>query len=218
MKNITSVTKILLLAVMAFSMNSIAFTQSRPDIFNRTGPRIVWLGLDFSQIRLIGPLGTVDKDELIPLFDDINRVVITERTKYDLKAALRKDEVPFDLETVTKLNREIDPERIIAYSSNDEGSKLSEEIISVLVKQYNMNNTDGIGLVFFMESFDKYREKATMWVTFFRLSDRNILFAERMSGTAGGITFRNHWARAVFEVIDQIRNTKFAEWRFRYVN
>lgn len=218
MKHTSFTSRILTLSLLLITVSFNASSQSRQDIFNRTGPEIVWLGLDFTQIRLIGPLGTVDKEELVPLFDDINRVVITEGSKYNFAAALRKDNVPFNLEVVTRLNSGINPDEVIVYNSSNEGSRLNEESVSVLVKQYNIPEKEGIGLVFFMESFDKYREKGTMWVTFFSLSDRNVLFTERMSGTAGGISFRNHWARTVYEVIDQIRNSKFAEWRFRFVN
>ena len=218
MKSIAIIRKALVLAILIISMNNTAYSQKQQAIFNRMGPEIVWLGLDFTQVRMVGPLGTVDKNELIQLFEDINMVVITERSKYNFEAALRKDEVPYNLEIVTKLNSEIDPDKAIAYASQEERARLNEEAISVLIKQYNVDNKEGIGLVFFIETLDKVREQGTMWVTFFNLSDRNVLFTERMSGTAGGISFRNHWARTVYEVIDQIRNTKFAEWRFRYVN
>ena len=218
MKSIAIIRKALVLAILIISMNNAAYSQKQQAIFNRMGPEIVWLGLDFTQVRMVGPLGTVDKNELIQLFEDINMVVITERSKYNFEAALRKDEVPYNLEIVTKLNSEIDPNKAIAYASQEERARLNEEAISVLIKQYHVENKEGIGLVFFIETLDKVREQGTMWVTFFNLSDRNVLFTERMSGTAGGISFRNHWARTVYEVIDQIRNTKFAEWRFRYVN
>jgi hypothetical protein len=218
MKSISILRKALVLAIVTISVSNIIYSQKQQEIFNRMGPEIVWLGLDFTQVRMVGPLGTVDKNELVQLFDDINMVVISERSKYNFEAALRKDEVPYNLEVATKLNSEIDPNRAIAYASKDEAARLNEEAISVLVKQYKFDNKEGIGLVFFMETLDKVREQGTMWVTFFSLSDRNVLFTERMSGIAGGISFRNHWARTVYEVIDQIRNTKFAEWRFRYVN
>jgi hypothetical protein len=68
-----------------------------------------------------------------------------------------------------------------------------------------------------METIDKTRESGTMWVTFFSLQDRNILFTEKISGTAGGISFRNHWVTTVYNVINKIRDNRFAEWRYRYV-
>jgi hypothetical protein len=210
--------KVVLLSLLIFSVQNIAFSQSIDDIFSRSGKKIVWLGLDFTQVKIVGPLGTVDKQELIPLFDDMNRLVISERTKYNFEAALRKDEVPYDLEVVTSLNSALDPGKAIAYASSNAGGRLNEEAISVLVKQYKVENPEGIGLVFFVETLDKVKEKGTMWVTFFNLADRNVLFTEKMSGVAGGISFRNHWLRPVYEVIDQIRNSRYAEWRFRFVN
>ncbi len=217
MKNFNSVKKVFTAAFLLSSMFLSGYSQKQQDIFNRMGPEIVWLGLDFTQVRIVGPLGTVDKNELKQLFEDINMVVITEKDKYNFEAALRKDEVPYNLKIVTSLNSEIDPSEVVAYASKEE-TRLNEEAISVLIKKYRIANKEGIGLVFFMETLDKIKENGTMWVTFFDLSDGNILFTERMSGPAGGISFRNHWARTVFEVIDQIRNTKYAEWRFRYVN
>jgi hypothetical protein len=206
-----------LFALLILSAQYSVYSQKVDDIFSRTGEKIVWLGIDFTQVKLIGPLGTVDKKELIPLFDDMNRLIVSERTKYNFETALRKDEVPYDLEVVTKLNSEIDPGTIISYNSSDEGGRLSEEAISVLVKQYKVEKPEGIGLVFFMETIDKTREKGTMWVTFFSLKDRNVLITEKMSGAGNGIGFRNHWAYTIYNVINQIRDSRYAEWRYRYV-
>jgi hypothetical protein len=197
-------------------MQTIGFSQDLRNIFNHSGDEIVWLGLDFTQVKLVGELGTVNKNELIPLFDDMNRLIISESTKYNFEAALRRDNIPYDLEVVTKLNSVLDPGKAIAYASSDEGGRLNEETISVLVKQYKIEKPEGIGLVFFMETFDKVRERGTMWVTFFSLPDRNVLLTERMSGIAGGITFRNHWVRTVYDVINEIRDTKYQEWKYRY--
>lgn len=218
MKNFINYKRLLMLSLAAVTAFNFAISQKAEDLFSRTGTKVTWLGLDFTQVKLVGPLGTVEKAELIPLFDDINRLVISERTKYNFEAALRKDEVPYDLSAVTKLNEAIDPSSIIAYTSSDGGGRLNEEAISVLVKQYKIDNTEGIGLVFFVETLDKVREKGIMWVAFFNLADRNLLFAEKMSGVAGGISFRNHWARSVYEIINQIKDNRYAEWRFRYVN
>jgi len=217
MKNKILFKSTFLSGMMLLAINGICFSQGVEDIFRRNGETVVWLGIDFTQVKLIGPLGTVEKEELIPLFDDMNRLIISERTKYNFEAALRKDEVPYDLEVVTKLNSAIEPGKIISYSSSDQEGRLNEEAISVLIKQYNVEKPEGIGLVFFMETIDKTREKGTMWVTFFTLKDRNILFTEKISGAAGGISFRNHWATTVYNVINKIRDNRFGEWRYRYV-
>jgi hypothetical protein len=208
--------KKILCLFLIFPIHNVIFSQNLENIFNHSGDDIIWLGLDFTQVRLVGDLGTVSREELIPLFDDINRLVISESSKYNFEAALRRDEIPYDIEIATKLNSAIDPGKIIAYASSDEQGRLNAETISVLVKQYKIEKPEGIGLVFFMETLDKVREKGTMWVTFLSLPDRNVLFTERMTGDAGGISFRNHWSRTVYEVIDEIRATKYIEWKYRY--
>ena len=210
------IAKKILCFLLIFPIHNMIFSQNLENIFNHSGDDIVWLGLDFTQVRLVGDLGTVSRAELIPLFDDINRLVVSESSKYNFEAALRRDEIPYDIEIATKLNSAIDPGKAIAYASSDEQGRLNAETISVLVKQYKIEKPEGIGLIFFMETLDKVREKGTMWVTFFSLPDRNVLFTERITGTAGGISFRNHWSRTVYEVIDEIRSTKYIEWKYRY--
>jgi len=217
MINSGMIKKALTISAMVLALQNYAFSQTVEDLFSRTGEKVVWLGLDFTQVRLTGELGTVGKNELIPLFDDMNRIIVSESDKYNFKAALRKDEIPYDLEMVAKLNSALDPGQAIGYSSSDREGRLNEEAISVLVKQYKIKKPEGIGLVFFVETMDKEKEKATMWVTFFSLSDRNVLLTEKMSGVAGGITFKNHWVRPVFEVVEKIRDYKYQEWRNRYI-
>lgn len=204
-------------AVLFIALHLNLTAQNVEDLFVRTGPEVVWLGVDFTQVKLYGDHGTVGQDEFIPLFHAINRLIITERDKYNFADAFRRDDIPFNIEMVTKLNSEIDPGSLISLSSTGEKRKLDEDAISVLIKQYNVPDSEGIGLIFFMESIDKTTERGTMWVTLFRLADRNLLFTEKLSGTAGGFGFRNHWARTVYEVINQIRDERFARWRSRHV-
>jgi hypothetical protein len=216
MKNKKVIQKVLIIIIILITVQTTGNAQKTEDIFRHSGDDIVWLGLDFTQVRLVGDLGTVSRGELIPLFDDINRLVISESSKFNFEAALRRDKIPYDIEIATKLNSDIDPGKAIAYASSDEQGRLNAETISVLVKQYKIEKPEGIGLIFFMETLDKVSEKGTMWVTFINLPDRNVLFTERMTGTAGGISFRNHWSRTVYEVIDEIRSTKYIEWKYRY--
>ena len=51
--------RILLTAVMAAFTLTLACAQDAGDIFTQSKTKIVWLGVDFTQVQLIGPLGTV---------------------------------------------------------------------------------------------------------------------------------------------------------------
>jgi hypothetical protein len=196
--------------------NFVGHTQDAGDIFTPSKTKIVWLGVDFTQVQLIGPLGTVSAEELLPLFDQINELIINESDKFNFREALRKRDIPYDLGPVSELNAQIDPYNIIIPASSTYERFVDLDQVAGLVKQYDTYGEDGIGLVFFMEYLDKNKENGAMWVAFFRLSDQRLLLAERMKGEAGGMGFRNHWANCVYEVITQIRDKKFEEMKARY--
>lgn len=201
----------LLLGPGQFSLRA----QNAADIFNSSKTDITWLGIDFTQVKVVGEMGTVSPSELISLFEKINGVIINEGEKYNFKEALNKGDIPYDLGPVSKLNGDIDTENVLTSSSAEKG-RINEELIAKLVKNYSLKKTEGVGLVFFMETLDKPSETGTMWVTFFRLSDHKVLLTEKMSGKAAGFGFRNHWARPVYEVIKQIKKTQYKAWKAKY--
>lgn len=189
--------------------------QSAADIFNSSKTDITWLGVDFTQVKVVGEMGTVSPSELISLFEKINGVIINEPEKYNFKEALNKGDIPYDLGPVNKLNGDIDTENVLTSSSAEKG-RITEALIAKLVKNYSLKKAEGVGLVIFMETLDKPSETGTMWVTFFRLSDHTVLLTEKMSGKAAGFGFRNHWARPVYEVIKQIKKTQYKAWKAKY--
>lgn len=192
-----------------------ANAQSVADIFNSSKTQITWLGVDFTQVQIVGEMGTVTSSELIPLFEKINGVIINEGDKYNFKEAFSKDDIPYDMGPVSKINGEIDSEKLLSSTSAEKG-RVNAELIAKLVKAYEVKNPKGIGLVFFMETLDKPSETATMWVTFFDLTSKNVLLTEQMTGKAMGFGFRNHWARTVYEVLKEIKKSKYKAWKAKY--
>ncbi|MCK6695342.1 MAG: hypothetical protein L6Q97_24975, partial [Thermoanaerobaculia bacterium] len=95
--------------------------QSAADIFNSSKTDITWLGVDFTQVKVVGEMGTVSPSELISLFEKINAVIINEGEKYNFKEALNKSDIPYDLGPVNKLNGGIDTENILTSSSAEKG-------------------------------------------------------------------------------------------------
>ena len=204
-----------LLCCLLAGLSQMAAAQSAASIFNSSKTMITWLGVDFTQVKVVGETGTVTSAELIPLFEKINGVIVNEADKYNFKEALSKDDVPYDLGPVTKINGNIDAETLLSSSSAEKG-RITEEGIAKLVKQYEVKKAEGIGLVFFMETLDKPSETGIMWVTFFDLKTHQVLLTERMSGKAAGFGFRNHWARTVYEVLKDIKKTKYKAWKAKY--
>jgi hypothetical protein len=110
---------------------------------------------------------------------------------------------------VKQRNLQVNPDQLRI--DNDYSINLSR--IDEIVKEYQTTETQGIGLVFIMESFNKNLEKGFMWVTFFDIKTKQVLLSVKMEGDAGGVGIRNHWARTFYNVLLKI-NMK--EWSQKY--
>ena len=67
--------------------------------------------------------------------------------------------------------------------------------------------------MFIMESMNKASAQASMYVTFIDLASGKVLLTERMTAKAAGFGFRNYWAKTVYEVLDDIKKSKYKEWK-----
>lgn len=202
-----------------FGISAIAQNTAK-DVF--TKDQIVWYGLDFSKAKMIGAFdqgagaapasGSEIKAKYIPTW---NTLILNEAPKYDLKRTFRKTEVYKDLSVVEKSNSKIDPDDFLTF--NDYKFNNSNSIIETIINNYvNGDKTEGIGVVFIVEYFNKNETKASYYVTFFDIATKKVLFTEHMTGKAGGIGLRNYWARTIKDVLDQIDEGTYKSWKNSY--
>ncbi len=186
--------------------------QTAKDIFYSSETPITYLGIDFTNAKLIGDPEADAFEIKNRYFSSINEVVINEPKKYDIQKAIEKSNFSYDLSFVRAKNEKVDADKIKSSSSSD-ALRLTKSDIENTVKGYNFNGKKGIGLMFIMESMNKSAKQGNMYVTFIDMASRKVLFTERMSGEAGGFGFRNYWVRPVSEVIEKIQKRKYKEWR-----
>jgi len=207
----------LILISFFFSSIQSATAQTIKDVFSSSETPILYLGIDYTQARLInGTDGT--GTQVRDLFPAINNVVINEPKKYDLQGAFHKSSINSSLGIVAKRNKETNAENIISTESSDY-SRLKEEDINSLVKGIDFEKKKGIGLLFIVESMKKGEKGGTssIWVTFVDMGANKVLMTERMDGeTGGGFGFRNFWASTIFNVIETIDKKKYKEWKRKY--
>ncbi len=86
----------------------------------------------------------------------------------------------------------------ISYYAN----AISIEKVEEMVANYgaSISETEGVGLVIIMESFEKKTERATGIFTFFDIKTKKILWATKVWGVADGTGFTNHWAIGMLEM------------------
>jgi hypothetical protein len=192
--------------------------QTIKDVFTSSETSILYLGIDYTQARLIGDASQTPIEVRDKYFPGINDVVVNEPKKYDLQKAFNKSLINNSLGIVTKRNKKINAENIASTESADY-SRLKEEDINKLVKGIDFENKKGIGLLFIVEGMKKADKRATssIWVTFVDMGTNKILMTERMEGeTKGGFGFRNYWASTIFDLIEKIEKREYKDWKEKY--
>jgi hypothetical protein len=176
---------------------------------------IVYLGIDFTPVKVINDPSITPADIKNRHFAGINQLVISEAKKFDWQKALDKSNQNTDLSIVTARNEKVDATKISSYNTADE-TRLKEEDINKIIRDYNFEGKKGVGFVLIMEALSKTSEKGTMWVTFVDMSNNKLIHTERMAGKTQGFGFRNYYANSVYKVIQDIKKNKLSEWRAKY--
>ncbi len=185
-----------MIAALALLSVSIATAQ---DVFNYKEP-VTWLGLDFSELKLIKSDETVTESELQnKYFPGWNDLILNEPKKFDIAKAIDRDAVDNDVAAVTAVNEKAKGGFITtdknAFEHLDNGK------VKQMVKKYNLKGKSGIGLVFIVESMDKNRKEASIWVTFINMATKEVLLSKPVTGESGGFGFRNYWAGSINKVL-----------------
>jgi hypothetical protein len=206
--------KCLFLSMMLGISFFVSNAQDTKKVFASDVP-IVYLGIDFTPVKVINDVATTPTDIKNRHFEGINQVVIAETKKYDWQKALDKSNLSNDLSIVSARNEKVDETKISSTSTADE-SRLKADDIKKIISNYNFDGKKGVGLVLIMEALSKTSENGAMWVTFIDMNSKKVLLTERMVGKAQGFGFRNFYAYTVYKVIQDIKKNKLSEWRSKY--
>jgi hypothetical protein len=163
--------------------------------------QLVWVGLDYSHARLIGPGQFNDPDAIFPgVFESWNNLFLQERIRFVEKET--KKDVTIDIDAVTAANQKASSKQIIESPGAEDtisGSLLTPEVIGKIVKSYDLKNKSGTGVVFIVDRLVKLDKKGegAVFVVAFDIATRAVIFSERETGKAGGFGFRNYWFRVI---------------------
>lgn len=210
MKSICKAASLLAITIFLGAMQLLS-AQTLKDFFNSSETPLTYLGVDFTQAKVFNDIAANAMDIRDRQFAAINQVIINEPKKYDFQKALSKSNITNDISFVTAKNSKTDAEKIIESSVNE--VRFTKATIESIVKGYDFGAKKGIGLLFVMESMNKASAQASMYVTFIDLASRKVLLTERMTAKAAGFGFRNYWAKTVYEVLDEIKDSKYKEWK-----
>jgi hypothetical protein len=142
---------------------------------------------------------------------------INETKKFDLAKFFSKSNVTNNLDIVSDRNSKVDETKLVTFNSSDTAN-VNQDMIKDAVKKYSTKDDKGLGLVFFVESFNKYKETATISVVFFDIATKNVLVIKKMKGIApSGIGVRNYWASGIFKILQQCQSS-YSSWKKEFCN
>ncbi len=203
----------LLLSGSAISQNTYHGPPEKMDLVFQTR-HATWFGLDFSNAYFLNSLKFGNPETLKNyLFKAWNILILAEKDKYDIGKAFYKDSITFSLENVTERYKKVNVfDRII--DDPNKALHLTVENVKEIIREYHFKPEEkGLGIVFIVESFDKFEQTGYYWVTLFSIEDKEVLLTERMSGKSSGFGLKNYWAGSYYHVLKNIYFRRYLEWK-----
>jgi hypothetical protein len=193
--------------MFVFTCSYVTVAQSFPSEKYKS-EKITWLGLDFTLAKLVDQFAFTNPPHLVSHYIPAwNSFVNTESSKYDVRKYLRKSDMKIDLDFTNNYNGPINPDNLVQgkiYS-------LESDLVRKDTKKYNSTGLEGIGVVLYVESFNKNILLASFWFTLIDLKSGDVLFMDKISGKPGGFGVRNYWAGAFLKSLKSI-NGKMPKW------
>lgn len=200
-------------------LSVIAKSQSAEDLFRASDTKIVWLGIDFSHVQLVGDFSQFNsagekssvevKQKYFPAW---NEIVLNEAKKYDVKGMLRKENLTYDLDAIAEVNAKAATEELEVTNPVE----YKREDIEKFVKRYKSSTKNAIGVALVAETLNKRELEAYYHFVAIDLSNNKILVYDRLKGKPAGIGLRNYWANTIYDVIKEIKSDRYKEWKNKY--
>jgi hypothetical protein len=205
---------LLMLSMMAMTANA----QTLKNFLDNKDSSFTWLGVDFTQAKLLGDAAAKTDAIVDHEFTALNQVIVNEQKKYDVPGAFHRDKYNTSIGLVNKRNEAINKDALKSDESSD-FERLKPEDITKVVKSYDFAGKHGIGVMLVMEGMSKTSKSASMWLTIVDMDRKNVLLTERYVGKGQKWSFawRNYWLATIKSVLDDINDdysklkTKYAE-------
>ena len=154
-------------------------------------------GIDYSYAKVYAANESVE--QFAKAFENINMLIVTEPEKYDFSRIIGK-RVHVVIEPMLKVLQSCDYHNLKSLNST-----YKEPQYATIIKNYNIPQTEGIGVVLIAKLLDKPISTASYELITFDIKTREILSKKEVSGRAGGFGLRNYWALSVYNIIKTVR-------------
>ena len=154
---------------------------------------IVFYGIDYSMCHTYGwgedPAKTMNE------LSRINGLFISEPKKYNLHKFTGFRVKEMDLERSIQATKDASGSAIETF---DPAITLDDAKITAAIRDMQLKQTQGVGLIIFGNLLNKAENTGCHMFVFFDIATRKIIEKRYSHGEAGGIGFRNYWAKSVY--------------------
>lgn len=155
---------------------------------------MVYYGFDFTYVKLTNARKTGDGVEIIqkyftPMNEDLTRDVLPLNT---LKKWMNQPRIIQGQSVFPNYNYRDFHGLVSAQNYCIDFNDLEK-----IIQSYVLREKQGTGMVINLVNFNKEREYSLVYVTFFDIETREILFATEASGEAGGSGWGGHWVTGI---------------------
>lgn len=183
------------------------------NLFDGT-TKVTFLGLDFTQAKFIGQDGFNDPAKIKTYYlQEWNNKLVEEYDKYNLMSVLRLKNYSTEVDDLILLNDGYNVEANIINGTYS----ITEKEVAKSVSRYKLSNTEGMGISYVIESFNKTEEKAVIWVTFIDMKSKKVLYTEKIEGKVSGFGFKNYWLGAIYDVNDTLKS-RYKVWKKKFTS
>jgi len=226
MKPVTKTKLLVALLFIAASTQSL-LAQTKADVFDKNVP-VTWLGVDYSLTTFIGTPsyttvafspwtvvkktgeGVITKDEFRDSFlTQWNQLFIDEQKKYNVAKAIDRSSVKYAIDVCINANKKLKNKEFFSNNPSDFHTKTEADVANA-VKNYDFQNNQGIGMMFFVEGMNRGTGEEGIWVTFVDMKSKTVLLTRYESSKGQGSGFRNYWAKPLFVALKEMDLKK---WR-----
>jgi hypothetical protein len=209
--------RMFVLSCLLMSVATLGNAQTINDIFNKDVP-ITWLGIDFTGAKFLGDRERFGSSSDVKfLIKSWNDMVEREHEKYNAARATHKLKAELHIEVTRNHNEDLDISDMLSTNPSDYVHLKDEDVVAI-VNSYDFSGLSGIGLMFVVESFNKYEPQASIWVTFINLGTKEVLLTDRILAPPGGASLRNYWGGSIHVVMEKMEKKQMEVWQKKYAH
>ena len=154
-------------------------------------------GVDYTHAKVFAADESIA--DFTKAFEGINMLLLSESDKYDFTRVLGKT-ANIVIEPIMKITAIADYDNMMTLSNIYDEPNTAE-----IVRNYELSQTEGTGIVMIAKFLDKPNARATYDIVVFDIATRKILQEKEVIGEAGGFGLRNYWARTVYNIIEKTK-------------